>query len=323
MRLVFFGTPEFAVPVLDALVRSQHEVVAAVTQPDRPKGRHRTPSPPAVKVAALSHGIAVLQPPDVNEREAVQSLLRLAPEAAVVISYGQKLSREVLEVPPHGCLNVHLSLLPKYRGAAPVAWALAKGEVETGVTIISMVERIDAGPVLGQVMTGIDPTETADDLTRQLAALGAGLIIDVLDRVESGTAQPTPQDESAVTYARSLRKSDGLIDWQASPERIRNLVRGMTPWPGAFSFLQGRKGKWQRLIILEARPSGPEVPIDASCAPGTIVAADDNGLAVATGTGGVSITRVHPAGKKPMDVAQFLRGHRLAERQMFGAGETA
>lgn len=307
MRVVFLGTPEFAVPSLSALAR-RHEVALVLTQPDRPKGRGRVLAVPPVKALAQRLDLPVLQPETLDEREARPHFERAGAEAAVVVAYGLKIPDWLLALHPRGAINVHGSLLPAYRGAAPVNRAIVNGDPETGVTTMLLARRMDAGPILMQRRTPVGPEETAGEVTARLAELGAGLLVVTLDGLASGIVQPREQDETLATFAPKLRKEDGLIDWSRGSREIANLVRGVNPWPGAYTHLDGRPLKiWRATAAL--RPAAA-----AASPPGTVVAASFNdGLLVACGSGGaVALLNVQTEGKKPLPAPEFLRGRALA-----------
>jgi methionyl-tRNA formyltransferase len=305
MRVVFLGTPEFAVPSLSALAR-RHEVALVLTQPDRPKGRGRQVAEPPVKVLARALGLPVLQPDRLDEAELRPHFERAGAEAAVVVAYGLKIPDWLLALFPRGAINVHGSLLPAYRGAAPVNRAIIDGDAETGVTTMLLASRMDAGPTLLQRRTPIGPEETAGELTARLAELGAGLLVVTLDGLASGIVTPRAQDESLATFAPKLTKEDGRIDWSLPARRVVDLVRGVNPWPGAYTHLDGRP-----LKVWKAAAAGAAA---AGAAPGTILAASfADGLRVACGEGGaVALLNVQLEGKKPLPAAEFLRGHGVA-----------
>jgi len=310
MRIVFAGTPEFSVVTLRALLDAEHDVALVITQPDRRAGRGRKLKASAAKTAAVERQVPVFQPPGVNAPEAVALVRHLEPDVMVVQAFGQKLSSEMLSVPEFGCCNVHASLLPAYRGAAPVNWALINGEERTGVTIIRMSERIDAGGILGQQVVEVAPDWTAGELARVLAEVGARLMLHVLHQLERGTAHALEQDPSKVSQAPRLTKRDGLIPWRKRARDVHNHIRGMTPWPGAFTFpTEGRTGRALRLLVLEswvARETGTEDE------PGTVLSIDETGLVVACGEGSVRIAQVKPAGGRAMSAAAFAHGRGVA-----------
>ncbi|MDP9115116.1 MAG: methionyl-tRNA formyltransferase, partial [Acidobacteriota bacterium] len=239
MKLVFMGTPSFAVPTLEHAIAAGHEVVAVFTQPDRPKGRGQKDALPPVKEAALRLGLPVHQPERVRRPEVVEQLRAVAPEAMVVVGYGQIIPKAILDIPPQGIINVHASLLPKYRGAAPIQWAIARGETRTGVTTMRINEGLDTGDMLLRWETAIGPEENAVELGRRLAIAGAELLVRTLAGL--ATIKPEPQDDSAATYAPILKKEDGKIDWQLSAREILNRIRGFEPWPGGYGFLRGQR----------------------------------------------------------------------------------
>ena len=313
LRVVFFGTPEFAVPTLDALLDSRHTVVAAVTQPDRPRGRGQKTSPAPVKARALMAGLPVLQPERLKDPVFIDSLAALGADLGVVAAYGKILTDAVLATPRLGLINVHASLLPRYRGAAPVHRAVIAGERETGVTIMRVVKALDAGPMLSTVRRLIAPEDTSDEVERDLARLGARLLADTTDDIAAGRSRETPQDDAAATYAHRLTKDDGVVDWDWPADRVHNLVRGLHPWPHAFTFHQGR-----RLILHRSTVMPPAVEEAAAPGPpGTIVEAAGDQLVVATGAGRLRLTEIQGEGKRPMSAREFLAGHRLAPGDRF------
>jgi methionyl-tRNA formyltransferase len=316
MRVVMIGTGDFATPTFRALLGSRHEVAGLVTNPDRPSGRERETVRP-IKQLAVERGVPVFQPESINTPEGAAGVRALRPELLVVADYGQILSAEVLDAAPHGGINVHGSLLPKYRGAAPIAWAIYHGEPRTGVTIIRMSTRMDAGDILAQEGLDILPGETAGELEARLAPLGARLALAVIDQIEAGTARGVKQDPAQVTKAPKLTKEHGLIDWARTAEQVCNQVRAMQPWPTAYTFWH-RPGKPPvRLIVVKA------VALPGAGAgdqpPGTVVSGDE--LVVAAGEGLVKLVSVQPAGRRPMSAEEFLRGHRVTAGDRFG-GET-
>ena len=299
-RIVFMGTPEFAVPALDALADA-HQVVGVITQPDRPAGRGRRLAPSPVKQVALERGLSLSQPHSLRTPEAVAQLSAWKPDVIVVAAFGQILPQDVLGLPPHGCLNVHGSLLPRWRGAAPVAAAILAGDEVTGVTIMQMDAGLDTGPVLAQREETILPDDTQATLEERLAYLGAELLVETLSAYLAGNLLPRPQPEEGATYAGQLRKEDGLLDWSRPAVELDRQVRAFTPWPGAFTTWRG-----QRLKVLRVVPL-PEWHGDAP--PGTVIVLAD-GVVVATGEGALRLEEVQLAGKRPMDIAPFLRGQR-------------
>jgi methionyl-tRNA formyltransferase len=299
-RIVFMGTPVFAVPVLEALADT-HQVVGVVTQPDRPAGRGRRLTPSCVKEVALERGLPLSQPQSLRTPEAVAHLAAWEPDVIAVAAFGQILRQNVLDLPPRGCLNVHASLLPRWRGAAPVPAAILAGDEVTGVTIMRMDVGLDTGPILAQREESIRPDDTQATLEDRLARLGAELLLEALPAYLAGDLLPRPQPAEGATYAGQLRKEDGRLDWACAAIELDRRVRAFTPWPGAFTTWRGR-----RLKVLRAAPS-PEWRGDAP--PGTVFALAD-GLAVATGEGALRLEEVQLAGKRPIDVTAFLRGQR-------------
>ena len=303
------GTPEFAVPSLDILISNDYPIVTVVTQPDRPKGRGRIPAPPPIKVIAGKYGLPVVQPEHLKNKEFVDYLNGIHPDLTVVAAFGQILPRAILEIPKMGCINVHPSLLPKYRGAAPINWAIIKGEVKTGVTIMQMDEGMDTGDILTQEETMIEPMETFGKLNDRLAVMGARLLVATIDMVTSGRSTHRPQDASLATYAPRLAKEDGLIRWDADVRQTINLIRGLSPAPCAYTFCKGKM-----LKIFSA--VGEEIPSPES--PGRIGAVTEKGLPVVAGNGYVYLQEVQLENKKRMSILDFLRGFRMAPGDNLG-----
>lgn len=305
MKLIFMGTPEFAVPSLNKLLATGHDVFAVFTQPDRPVGRKQIVTPPPVKVLALERGIAVHQPTKIKTAEAraeIEPLFKQA-DAGIVAAYGRILPDWMLAAPRLGCINVHSSLLPKYRGAAPINWAIACGETETGVTIMQMDTGLDTGAMLLQGKLAIDPQETAAELTPRLAELGAELLVETLARLERGELTPTPQNDADATYAPILNREDGQVDWTKTATEIFNRQRGFTPFPGCYTFLNG-----QRLELIHIAVSAESARLE----PGTIGDVTKDNFAVACGGNTtLRVMEVQPAGKRPMPVRDFLNGAKL------------
>jgi methionyl-tRNA formyltransferase len=305
MRVLFMGTPAFAVPSLESLLATGFDVVGVVTQPDRPVGRHAAPAPPAVKVAALAADVPVFQPPTLRTPEARALLNGLTPDVIVVVAFGQILRRSVLDLPPLGCLNVHPSLLPRLRGASPIPAAIREGRTESGVTIMLMNERMDAGPILTQVTAPIFPDDTAATLGDRLAREGARLLTDTLPRWQRAEISPRGQDEASATYCTPLRKEDAEIDWTRSADEIARTCRAQTPWPGCHSFLGGRQ---VGLLGVE-----PLLDWSGEDQPGTILRLRSDrsnhiDLVVATGRGALRVHRLQLAGKRPLSADEFVRG---------------
>jgi methionyl-tRNA formyltransferase len=305
LRIVFFGTPVFAVPTLDALLAAPpHTVVGVVTQPDRPRGRGQRVSDAPVKSRALVAGLPVLQPERMKDQAFLDSLAAWHADLGVVAAYGKILTDAVLATPRLGMINVHASLLPRYRGAAPVHRAIIDGALSTGVTIMRVVKALDAGPMLAKDHRAIGPDETSQEVERDLARLGSRLLVAAVDQIARGGGQGTAQDEAAATYAHRLTKDDGVIDWSWPAVRVHNLIRGLHPWPHAFSYLRG-----QRLILHRAGVAGDVL---ARGEPGTILMAAGDRLIVATGDGAVQIRQLQAEGKCPMTARDFLAGHAIA-----------
>ncbi|MEW6357890.1 MAG: methionyl-tRNA formyltransferase [Planctomycetota bacterium] len=315
MDILFLGTPAFACPSLSALARAGHRIVAVVTRTDKPRGRRGKPIPSDIKRRAIEHGLPVLETERASAPDFAPKLAALKPQLGVVAAFGEKLSNELLRIPDHGFINVHASLLPKYRGAAPITWAVVNGETQTGVTIIRLVEAMDAGPILLQRATDIRPGETAGELHDRLAEMGAALLVEAVAAVENGTATFTPQPTAGVTLAPMLKKDDGLIPWHRSAREIACFVPGMSPWPGAFTFLK-RQGsdRPERVVLLAV--DLVEAP---HAAPGTVLAVRDDGILAAAGEGAILIRRLQPAGKRAMSAAEYLRGRSVRPGDVFQA----
>jgi methionyl-tRNA formyltransferase len=304
LRVLFFGTPRFAVPSLDALMRSPHQVVGVVTQPDRPRGRGHKVHPEAVKLAALGYGLPVRQPERMRDPGLLAGLAADHPDVAVVAAYGRLLPQALLDVPRLGCVNVHASLLPRWRGAAPVHRAILAGDAVTGVTIMRVVLALDAGPMIARASTPIEPDETSVELEARLAAMGANLLTRVLDDLERGVATELPQNDADATYAPKLERADGVVDWTRPAPDVHNRVRGLHPGPLAAATVAGRRILLLRSAVEHLRPE--------SAAPGTIVDARADGLVIATNPGAVRLLEIQPEGRRPMTTREFLNGTRVA-----------
>jgi len=312
LRIVFFGTPEFAVPTLRALMASRHQVVLVVTQPDRPRGRGQTISPGPVRHCADLASIPVVQPDTLRDPAIRQQLESLPWDLGVVAAYGRLLPAWLLALPRLGLINVHASLLPRYRGASPIHHAVMHGDRETGVTIMRVVQALDAGAMLGTVRVPIGPDDSTTDIEPRLADAGASLLVDTVNRLAEGPIEDVPQDEASATYAPRIRKEDGLIDWAKPAQQIHDLIRGLTPWPRAYT--SGPRG---RLILHASRvtPGG-----DAGAPPGTVLTASpQHGLTVATGADSLSILALQSEGGRVLDAAAFLSGHPLPPGTRLGA----
>ncbi len=309
--ILFMGTPAFAVPALALLLERHYPLLGVLTQPDKPQGRGRSPQPSPVKVFALAQHLPLLQPERVRDPAFLRTFRDLAPDLVVLAAYGQLLPGEIIDQPALGCLNIHPSLLPKYRGAAPINWALINGETTSGVTIMEMSEELDAGAIVLQEETPIGPEETCDELHDRLALQGAQLLVRAIEMIASGTAKPLPQDHRAATYAPRLKKEDGLIRWDQDCQTIVNLIRGLSSVPGAYTYLESKK-----LKILRARAE-PTLPREA---PGTVVDRPGAAWAVAAGKGYVHLLEVQLENKKRMATREFLRGYRLGPKTVLGVG---
>jgi methionyl-tRNA formyltransferase len=310
LRIVFFGSGAFAIPPFEALLDAGHAVAALVTQPDREKGRGREVAPPPLKPVATARGVPILQPRRIKEPAAQEAVRAFAPELIVVVAYGQILPLGVLDMAPLGAVNVHASLLPRYRGAAPIQWALAKGETETGVTTMLLDEGLDTGPILLQRSTPVGAEEIASELEPRLACLGAELLLETVARLSDGTLRPTPQDPASATLAPILRKEDGRIDWDEPAEALAHRVRGLNPWPGTVTRWQGAA-----LKVLRARTADPA----PGSAPGTVVGVDRDGVRVCCGSGTVlRLLEVQPESRKPMSARDWAMGARLVAGTRLG-----
>ncbi len=314
MRVVFMGTPVFAVPSLEALDNSDHEVVGVVTQPDRPKGRGQAVVPCPVKELALARGLPVWQPDKIKSPEFLQQLSEWKPDVIAVTAFGRILPKTILDLPPMGCVNVHGSLLPAYRGAAPIQWALIHGDTETGITTMLMDEGMDTGAVLLQQTVPIEPEDTALELGARMAQAGGALLVETLTCLAAQTVVPRAQDHSRATMAPLLKKEDGVIDWTQSATEIVNRIRGLSPWPGSYTFHHEH-----RLIIRKGRVDTESAPVVSDGQrPGTILAVGPKSFWVETGEGRIEVLEVQPANKKHMSVEQFLLGYALRAQETLG-----
>ncbi len=306
MRAIFYGTPQLAVPSLEA-VAAIAEIVLVVCQPDRPAGRGLELRPPPVKARALELGLEVVQPRRVKRPAFAESLVALDADVAVVIAYGRILPKAVLDAPRRGCVNVHASLLPAWRGAGPIQWAIVNGDASTGVCLMQMDEGMDTGPVLACDETPIDPDETAGELGQRLSQMGAAILTRELPRWVAGEITPTPQDHARATSAPLLTKEDGRVIWAQSARAVHDRVRGMSPWPGAFTTLGDKTLKVHRTRVVEGAGE-----------PGTVLRADADGIVVACGVGAVALQRVQLAGKRRLAAGAFLSGHPIASGTRLG-----
>lgn len=311
MRAVFMGTPEIAAEILKCLLASEHEIIAVVTQPDRPKGRGKELAKSPVKMVAEEHGIPVLQPEKIKAPEAVAGLRALAPEIILVAAFGQIISKEILELPKYGCINVHASLLPEYRGAAPIQWAILDGKEKTGITIMRMDEGIDTGDMICTAEIPIAPEETGGSLHDKLAAAGGPLLLEAIRQIEEGTAVYTPQNQEAHTYAKMLRKEFGKLDFTDSAERLERYIRGLNPWPSAYTYKGGKGIKfWSASVSYDKFEP---------CPCGTLVSVKDGMLWIMTGNGILQVKELQPEGKRRMTTEEFLRGYPLTPGVVFGS----
>lgn len=299
-KIVFMGTPDFSVPVLQQLITDGYEVIAVVTQPDRPVGRKRVLTPPPVKVEALKHEIPVFQPEKIRNREELEPILALNPDLIVTAAFGQILPKELLDAPKFGCINVHASLLPELRGGAPIHYSIIQGKEKTGITIMYMVEKLDAGDILTQVEVPIEETDHVGTLHDKLSAAGAKLLSETVPLLLEGKLTPIPQDDEKATFAYNIKREQEKIDWKKTGEEIYNHVRGLNPWPVAYTSLDGQVMKiW----------TTEKVAVAKTAAPGTIIDLQPDGLVVATGNEtAIKITELQPSGKKKMQAEPFLRG---------------
>jgi methionyl-tRNA formyltransferase len=320
LELIMLGTGDFAVPTLEKLLESRHRLVAVLTQPDRPQGRKQEIIASVIRQSAQARGITIFQPGDVNAPESLEVIRAMHPDLLITAAYGQILSPALLSIPRLGGINLHGSILPAYRGAAPVARAIQNGETATGVTVIQMTPRIDAGGIVATAATAIGPNETAGELEARLAALGAPLVASVVDALACGGLPVQPQDRSKVTKAPKLRKDDGVIDWSRPAFAIHNLVRAMQPWPATSTWWQPRGSQAKpplRLIVHRSEVAAGQG------APGEVIEASGDRLVVAAGDGAVALLVIQLPGKKPSPPADFLRGHRIVPGDRMGQFETA
>ncbi len=309
VKVLFMGTPDFAVPSLESLVREGYHVIGVVTQPDRPKGRKKELTPPPVKMAAQKLGLPVYQPEKLRDPEAVERVLSLKPDLIVTAAYGQILPEAILKEPKFGCINVHASLLPKYRGGAPIHHAIINGEKETGITIMYMVKALDAGDIISQRSIPITDDDDVGTMHEKLSVLGAELLTETMPLLLEGKITAVKQDESQVTYAPNITRDDEKIDWTRTAMELWNQVRGLYPWPVAFTTWKNQPFK-----IWRAKP----VEKQATAEPGTVVQIDEAGILVATGGGHLLLQEVQPAGKRRMPVAEFVRGRQMTVGEQLG-----
>ena len=308
MRVVFMGTPDIAAGILRALIASRHEVVGVVTQPDKPNARGNEVIFSDVKKVALEYEIPVLQPLKASSETSVEAIKELAPDIIVVVAYGQILKENLLSLPKYRCINVHASLLPKYRGASPIQWAIINGEERTGVSIMYMDKGIDTGDVVLTRELTLAPDETAGSLYDRLTELGGPALLDAMDMIEEGTANPVKQDDSAATYVAMLTKSMGNLDFNRPAEELERLVRGLIPWPGAYTYIEGRMIKF-----FKVRPTDKTAPCSTASVPGRVFTLNNRELYIETSAGSLQILELQPEGKRRMPTEDFLRGCRLTD----------
>lgn len=308
MRVIFMGTPDFAVGTLEAIIEAGHEVVLAVTQPDKPKGRSGSLQFPPVKECAIAHNIPVFQPVKIREQKNIDELKKYDPDIIIVVAFGQIVSKDILDMPRYGCVNVHASLLPKYRGAAPIQWAVINGDEMTGVTTQRMDVGVDTGDIIETAQLRIAEDETGGSLFDKLAMVGAKLCVSTMEKIEKGEATYTPQKEEEATHTKKIEKELGNVDWSKSAKEIECLIRGLNPWPSAYTHLNGKTLKlWQAKVIDE----------NSALKPGTIVKVTKDEILVQTGAGMLSLLEIQLEGKKRMPVDAFLRGYPLEEKTVF------
>ena len=309
MKIIFMGTPDFAVGTLEALITSGYEIALVVTQPDKPQGRKMELTPPPVKVCALQHGLEIYQPTRVREQSSMEYLKKYEPDMIVVAAFGQILPKELLELPKYGCINVHASLLPNYRGSAPIQWSILNGDAETGVTIMQMDTGIDTGDMIAKRTVPIEEEDTGGSLFDKLAEVGAKLLVDTIPSIVDGTATYTKQDEACATKVGMIQKSQGVIDFHRSAQEINCQIRALNPWPSAYTKLHGKTLKIWKAKVVAA---------DGNYKPGTVARITKDELCIATGEGLLSVLEVQLEGKKRMATADFLRGVTLTEGEMLG-----
>ena len=311
MKIVFMGTPDFAGEALKSLINSQHQIAAVLTQPDKPKGRGNKLAPPPVKEIALENRIPVFQPQRIRDAESLQILKDIQPDIIVVAAYGKILPQEILDLPTYGCVNIHASVLPKYRGAAPIHWAVVNGEKETGITIMQMDTGMDTGDILLVEKIEIPQSADSGEIFQKLAVTGSSLIIKALEKIEKGELNPIKQKESEATYAPVLTKEDELLEWNMKARDVFNKIRGMNPWPGVYTFFRGERLKIQKSNLLDIEKlSGTE--------PGEITDFLPEGIVIATAEGFLALEVVQPAGKKQMNHKDFINGYKVKKGEVLG-----
>lgn len=311
MKIVFMGTPDFAVDALEAIIQAGHEITCVVTQPDKPKGRGKEMQFPPVKECAIQHNLPVFQPVKIKTPEAIETLKTYDADIYVVAAFGQILSQEILDMPKYGCVNIHASLLPKYRGSAPIQWAIINGETETGVTIQQMNAGVDTGDILCKAIVPIAAKETGASLFDKLSEAGAKLIVEALKQIEAGTLIAEPQDDSQATHAKMLTKSLGHIDWTQSAVTIERLIRGLNSWPSAYTSLRGKTLKiWEADVVEDVQ--------EQKGTPGTVIGVTKDAIVVQTGEGALQLSNIQLEGKKRMTVKDFLLGYKVESGEQLG-----
>ena len=319
LRIVFMGTPDFAVSTLDALYTAGHEIAAVVSQPDKPRGRHGELSPGPVKARAIELGIPVLQPVKARDEVFIQRIREISPELIVVTAYGQILKKELLDIPKYGCINVHASLLPRWRGAAPIQWSIIEGDSITGVTTMLMDEGLDTGDMLLKKEVEIDPKETGGSLFEKLSKAGGELIAETVELLQSGGLVRKKQDDSLSTYASMLDKHMGKISWERGADEIERLIRGLDPWPSAYTSFNKKILKlWSGEVLKEEELPAEAEDLVRNAKAGAVVSASERGLIVKTGKDFLKINELQPEGKKRMKAEEFLRGNRIAVGTVLG-----
>lgn len=319
MKIVFMGTPDFAAVALEAIIKAGHEVSCVVTQPDKPKGRGKEMQYPPVKECALRYGLPVLQPVKIKTAEAIEALRQYEADIYIVAAFGQILSQEILDIPQYGCVNIHASLLPKYRGAAPIQWAILEGETETGITVMQMNAGLDTGDMLTKKTVQITAADTGESLHDKLSRAGAELIVETLPLIEQGKITPQTQDDTQSSYARMLNKSMGCIDWNKSAVEIERQIRALNSWPSAYTTYRDKTMKLWEARVETIKDAGEQgVSEDKAAEAGRIAAVEKDCVKVMTGDGLLCITSVQLAGKKRMAVKEFLLGYQMTPGEMLG-----
>lgn len=322
-RIIFMGTPEFAVPSLKALIAAGENIIAVITQPDKPKGRGRILTAPPIKDITLKYNIPAFQPEQIKDETFVTTIKDLSPDIIIVVAYGKILPKAILSLPPNGCINVHASLLPKYRGAAPINWAIINGETNTGITTMLLDEGMDTGNILLTERVGISSDDTASSLHDKLMNIGAELLIETINSIKSKTVRPVKQDDTQATYAPMLKKEDGRIDWSMNAQKIRNLIRGFNPWPGAYTRWEGLQIKIiSANTVLSSQDQFSELIATTGqlqCLTekhGTILKISAEGILIATGKGTLLIVELQPENKNRMTASEFIKGYKIAKGQI-------